>query len=121
MTTLKTSIFVVTILLLLMTTACGINFQLTPTLQSTDQVILPISNSEPTTIPDANRNIHTACCYPAFFLVFPYISADAGNFALLAGETITFTWENAPTGADRYEFVLALLNKEPSLDVGDRL
>ena len=51
-------------------------------------------------------------------LVFPHITGDAGNFALLAGETITFTWENAPTGADKYEFVLAPLNKEPSFVLG---
>jgi len=51
-------------------------------------------------------------------LVFPHITGDAGNFALLAGETITFTWENAPTGADKYEFVLVPLNKEPSFVLG---
>ena len=51
-------------------------------------------------------------------LVFPHITGDAGNFALLAGETITFTWENAPTGADKYEFVLVPLNMEPSFVLG---
>ena len=51
-------------------------------------------------------------------LVFSSISGDAGNFGLLAGETITFTWENAPAGADRYEFVLVPLNKAPSFVLG---
>ena len=37
---------------------------------------------------------------------FPFLNADAGNFQLQTGETITFTWEGAPAGAERYEFVI---------------
>jgi hypothetical protein len=38
------------------------------------------------------------------YISFPYRAADAGNFALQAGETITLVWEEAPLGASRYEF-----------------
>jgi hypothetical protein len=54
-------------------------------------------------------------------LVFSHISGDAGNFYLLAGETITITWENAPAGADKYEFLLAPLNHETSIVLGSDL
>jgi hypothetical protein len=40
------------------------------------------------------------------FLEFPYISSDAGNFSLQAGEQITITWVDAPRHANRYEIVL---------------
>jgi hypothetical protein len=36
-------------------------------------------------------------------LEFPYISADAGNFILQAGEEIVITWEGTPVGASLYE------------------
>jgi hypothetical protein len=80
---------------------------------------------EPTISPTAvakstNTPISTAITQPSS-LVFPHISGDAGNFALLAGETITFTWENAPMGADKYEFVLVPLDKEPSIALGSDL
>jgi len=39
------------------------------------------------------------------YITFPYWAADAGNFALQAGETITLVWEEAPPGASRYEFI----------------
>jgi WD40 repeat protein len=39
-------------------------------------------------------------------LTFPARYADAGNFALQAGVTITLTWHEAPPGADRYDFVV---------------
>jgi hypothetical protein len=37
---------------------------------------------------------------------YPYLHADAGNFQLETGATITFTWKGAPPGADRYDFVV---------------
>jgi hypothetical protein len=40
------------------------------------------------------------------FLKFPYLSADAGNFNLQAGEQITITWVDAPPGANKYRFVV---------------
>ena len=77
----------------------------------------PSQTSEPTaTQTQTETPTPPAALYSS--LVFPHITGDAGNFALLAGETITFTWENAPAGADKYEFVLAPLNKEPSFVLG---
>jgi hypothetical protein len=40
------------------------------------------------------------------FLEFPFISADAGNFSLQAGERISISWIDAPSDADKYELVL---------------
>jgi hypothetical protein len=37
---------------------------------------------------------------------FPYVTGDAGNFALELGAQITLNWEGAPEGADLYEFIL---------------
>ena len=37
---------------------------------------------------------------------YPYLHADAGNFQLETGATITFTWRDAPVGAQRYDFVV---------------
>jgi len=39
------------------------------------------------------------------YLTFPYRAADAGNFALQAGETITLVWQEAPLDASRFEFI----------------
>jgi hypothetical protein len=39
-------------------------------------------------------------------LEFPFLNADAGNFQLQTGQTITFTWVEAPPDANYYEFVL---------------
>ena len=39
------------------------------------------------------------------YITFPYRAADASNFALQAGETITLVWDEAPPGASRYEFI----------------
>ncbi len=87
--------------------ACG-----APATPTREQTVSPTATTMSTNTPTP-----TAVPQPSS-LVFPYISADAGNFALLAGETITFTWKNAPPGADKYEFVLAPLNKEPSFVLG---
>ena len=78
----------------------------------------PTQTSEPRPIPTQTETPTPPTVTQPSSLVFPHITGDAGNFALLAGETITFTWENAPTGADKYEFTLAPLNKEPSLVLG---
>jgi hypothetical protein len=78
----------------------------------------PAQTSEQTTRPMQTATPTPPAVTEPSSLVFPHLSGDAGNFALLAGETITFTWENAPTGADKYEFTLAPLNKEPSFVLG---
>lgn len=49
------------------------------------------------------------------YLVFDHITGDAGNYYVLAGETITITWENAPVGADQYEFRIMPENGESPL------
>ena len=85
----------------------------------TGQIVkMPTQTSEQTTIPTQTATSIPPSVTQPSSLVFPHITGDAGNFALLAGETITFTWENAPKGADKYEFTLAPLNKEPSLVLG---
>ena len=88
-------------------------------LAPTAQIVnTPTQTSEPATIQTQTETPTPPTITQPSSLVFPHITGDAGNFALLAGETITFTWENAPTGADKYEFVLAPLNKEPSFVLG---
>jgi len=42
---------------------------------------------------------------PQGYLMFPYQSADAGNFFLQAGEDILITWGQAPQGAETYTFI----------------
>lgn len=44
------------------------------------------------------------------FLKFPYLSADAGNFNLQAGEQLTVTWVDAPPEANKYRFVILNLD-----------
>jgi hypothetical protein len=78
----------------------------------------PTRTSEPITIQMQTEPPTPPTVSQSSSLVFPHLTGDAGNFALLAGETITFTWENAPKGADKYEFALAPLNKEPALVLG---
>lgn len=92
--------------------ACG---RTAPTARIADT---PTQTSEPTTIQTQTETPAPPTVTQPSSLVFPHITGDAGNFALLAGETITFTWENAPTGADKYEFVLAPLDEEPSFVLG---
>lgn len=87
----------------------------TPTVQI---VNTPTQMSKPITIQTQTDTPTPPTVTEPSSLVFPHITGDAGNFALLTGETITFTWKNAPTGADKYEFVLVPLNKEPSLVLG---
>jgi len=94
-------------LLALVLSACG-----APATPTHEQTISPTAVTMSTNTP-------TLAVIPQpSYLVFSHLSGDAGNFSLLAGEMITFTWENAPTGADKYEFVLVPLNKEPSIVLG---
>jgi hypothetical protein len=51
-------------------------------------------------------------------LNFPYLHADAGNFYLQAGEDITITWEQAPFGADAYEFIYTSSDDGVSQTIG---
>ena len=52
------------------------------------------------------------------FIEFPYLNADAGNFQLQTGETITFAWEDAPADAERYDFMLYPLDGSQPIVLG---
>jgi len=52
------------------------------------------------------------------FIEFPYLHADAGNFQLQPGETITFTWKDAPADAERYDFMLYPLDGSRPIVLG---
>ena len=52
------------------------------------------------------------------FIEFPYLHADAGNFQLQTGETITFTWKDAPAEAERYDFMLYPLDGSRPIVLG---
>ena len=52
------------------------------------------------------------------FIEFPYLHADAGNFQLQTGETITFAWKDAPVEAERYDFMLYPLDGSRPIVLG---
>ena len=52
------------------------------------------------------------------FIEFPYLHADAGNFQLQPGETITFSWKDAPADAERYDFMLYPLDGSRPIVLG---
>src|SRR3990172_7180627 len=54
-------------------------------------------------------------------LSFPSISGDAGNAVLLAGDEITIVWEEAPPGAERYEFTIEPEDGGPAVLLGEDL
>jgi hypothetical protein len=49
---------------------------------------------------------------------FPYLNADAGNFQLQTGETISFAWKDAPVDAERYDFMLYPLDGSQPIVLG---
>jgi hypothetical protein len=51
-------------------------------------------------------------------LEFPFLNADAGNFQLQTGQSITFTWVEAPPDADYYEFVLYPMDGSTPTSIG---
>ena len=57
-----------------------------------------------TITPTPSPTIPTATPRYRADITFSRSVADAGNFALQAGETVLITWENPPAGALRYEF-----------------
>ena len=52
------------------------------------------------------------------FIEFPYLHADAGNLQLQTGETITFSWKDAPADAERYDFMLYPLDGSQPIVLG---
>jgi hypothetical protein len=61
------------------------------------------SYTEVTVATEAVEITETALSKTQGHLEFPYISADAGNFNLQAGEEIVITWDGAPVEASLYE------------------
>jgi len=79
-------------------------------------LILLISACAPST-PDAISTPDSAeTAYG--FIEFPYLHADAGNFQLQTGETITFAWKDAPADAERYDFMLYPLDGSRPIVLG---
>jgi len=79
-------------------------------------LILLISACAPST-PDAISTPDSAETSYGF-IEFPYLHADAGNFQLQTGETITFAWKDAPADAERYDFMLYPLDGSRPIVLG---
>ena len=54
-------------------------------------------------------------------LSFPSVTGDAGNWALQAGDDIRIVWEQAPPGAEMYEFTFEPDEVGPALFLGEDL
>ena len=79
----------------------------------------PMPSAEPTESPSATSGPTAA---PRVgILSFPSVTGDAGNWALQAGAEITILWEEAPPGAERYEFTLVPEDGEPAVLLGEDL
>jgi|GEM_PF-3650335 len=52
------------------------------------------------------------------FIEFPNLNADAGNFQLQTGETISIAWKDAPADAERYDFMLYPLDGSRPIVLG---
>ena len=79
-------------------------------------LILLISACAPST-PDAISTPDSA--ETSYGLIeFPYLHADAGNFQLQTGETITFAWKDAPADAEHYDFILYPLDGSRPIVLG---
>jgi hypothetical protein len=71
----------------------------------------PLNNIPPTEPPGSSEKMYGV-------IEFPYVHADAGNFQLQTGETITFTWKDAPVDAERYDFMLYPLDGTQPIVLG---
>jgi hypothetical protein len=96
---------------------CGQPVLATPVAVASPEIIHPAITAEVAARP-ATVSAATATAGEPSFLSFPSVGGDAGNFSLLAGETIPITWEHAPLGADRYEFNLVPIDHSPTVVVG---
>ena len=95
--------------LLLAVTACTLSSP--PSTEATGPFPLPPAwTAVPTPTLPAQSPLVTPTSVKSFpairigYIIFPYLAADAGNFALQAGDTITLSWQEAPLDAYRYEF-----------------
>ena len=73
----------------------------------TDIVVDPPSELNPNSNQASPKNVTPAVTPsgPQGYLIFPFQSADAGNFILPAGDEIVITWEQAPPRAESYAFI----------------
>ena len=89
-------------ILMLIVSACGpSNFATT----------FPMTSIPPTEPPGSSEKVYGV-------IEFPYLHADAGNFQLQTGETITFTWKDAPVDPERYDFMLYPLDGSQPIVLG---
>jgi hypothetical protein len=88
--------------LILIVSACA------PSNLATTAAVTSISPSEPS---GSSEDMYGV-------IEFPYLHADAGNFQLQTGETITFTWKDAPVDAERYDFMLYPLDGSQPIVLG---
>jgi hypothetical protein len=79
-------------------------------------LILFLSACAPSTPTTTSTSASTEASYG--LIEFPYLHADAGNFQLQTGETITFTWKDAPVDAERYDFMLYPLDGSQPIVLG---
>jgi len=83
----------------------------------------PSPSPEPTkSAPATSGPIPSSTAAPRVGLLsFPSISGDAGNAVLIAGDEITIVWEEAPPGAERYEFTFEPEDVGPAVLLGEDL
>ena len=82
-------------------------------------LILLISACAPSNFPPAEPLESSGTSETSYgFIEFPYLHADAGNFQLQTGETITFAWKDAPADAERYDFMLYPLDGSRPIVLG---
>ena len=79
-------------------------------------LILVISACAPSNLATSSTTVQEETLYG--FIEFPYLHADAGNFQLQTGETITFSWKDAPADAERYDFMLYPLDGSRPIVLG---
>ena len=83
--------------------------------------ITPEWNAAPSSFPTVTPEWLSATLTPPpyyGYLQFPFLNADAGNFQLQSGATITFTWVDPPPGAVYCEIALYPLDGGPMMMLG---
>lgn len=83
----------------------------------TSVVVTAVPTSIPTITPEWTTPTLTPLPYYGY-LQFPFLNADAGNFQLQTGATITFTWVDPPPGATHFEIVLYPLDGSAMIPLG---
>lgn len=96
-----------------------------PTMVTTLPTLTPTEivewTAEPTVFYPATEAVSSPTPTPSLYfghLEFPFLNADAGNFQLQTGKTITFTWVEPPPDAYYYEYVLSPLDGSAPIPMG---